>query len=147
MVDVQVKPARVVRKVLLRMSMCAADREAHGGPEWVTFDPDYFADLPADVIIALEREARIAEGTLVALLPLLLDPTSFDGLAVKAKLILARRQAGCVDAWAKFQPRIAALRFRTEPVFEDPEAAAADPLDDGSATSPTTPADAPSPTG
>lgn len=147
MVEVQVKTKRVVLKVLLHLSLCAADREAHGGPEWVTFDPDYLAEQPADVIIGLEREARAAEGERVALLPLLLDPTNMEGIALKAKLILARRQAGCVDVWGKFQPRIAALRYRAEAVFEQPEAAGTDPLANGSAMSPTTPADAPSPTG
>ena len=147
MVDVQVKPPRVVRKVMLHMALAPADREQHGGPEWVTFDPEYLEDLPANVIIGLEREARAAEGERIALLPLLVDPLNLEGVAVKAKLMLARRQAGCVDAWTSFQPRIAAIRYRSEPVFDQPEAATADPLADGSATSPTTPVAEPSPSG
>lgn len=156
MAEVQIPAAapaeRVAKKVLLHMQMCAADLEQFGGPAdgWLTFDTDYVDDLPARDLIAIERAARDA-GEPINLLPspdLIMGEDSMRGVSVKAKLFLARRQAGYVDKWADFQPRLGHVRYRVEPVFDEPAPEGGDPLAEaGSATSSTGPAAAPSPTG
>jgi hypothetical protein len=140
---------RVAAKVLFRMRMCPADLEQYGGPDdgWFTFDPDYVDELPARDLIALERAAAAA-GEPINLLPtvyLVTDEEAMSSVSVKAKLLLARRQAGYADAWADFQPKLGQLRYRVEPVFDTP--AGADPLADGSTASSTAPAEEPSPAG
>lgn len=144
MADVTLPGRRKVVKVLMHIQVAAEDREAYGGEEWVTFDPEYVENLPAREIIALEQAAKAA-GEPIHLLTLM--PDEMEGVRVKAMLLLARKQAGLVDVWANFQPRLGKLRFRIEPIFAEPEPEHPDPLGDGSASSPTTPADAASPTG
>lgn len=136
---------RIAAKVLVHLSMCEADRDAYGGPEWVVYDYDDVADLPADVFVDLERQMRRAGDGDMAVANIASNWNDISAVAVKARLWFARRAAGLADEWDKFNPRILKVRVRVEPVFAD--GGDVDPPVDGSAESSTTPADSPSPTG
>lgn len=136
---------RIAAKVLVHLSMCAADRDQFGGPEWVVYDYDDVADLPADVLVDLERQMRRAGDGDTAVANIATDWNDISAVAVKARLWFARRAAGMQDEWASFNPRYLKIRVRIEPVFAD--GGDVDPPADGSAESSTTPADSPSPIG
>jgi hypothetical protein len=42
--------------MIIELSMCEADRETLGGPEWIPLDVDRLLDTPADQLIRWEAE-------------------------------------------------------------------------------------------
>lgn len=75
---------------VIELSMCDADREKYGGPEWVSLDVDRLYDTPASYIERWERETggyaierALAEGGGFA-----------PAKAVRVLMWLARKQSG-----------------------------------------------------
>lgn len=105
--------------------MCQEDRDRFGGPEWVTFDMDALADLRAAELEEIE------ETTGFRLVWFYVVDRRVSIRGQRAALWIARRQAGLVDDWDKFDPLILQVEPRPVPSKADD----ADPPDPASETS------------
>ncbi len=85
-----------------RFRLCPDDREKYGGPEWVVFDPDALVDLPGSELEQME----VATGFRIAWF--WLPSLRISARGQRAALWIARRQAGLVDDWNEFDPKILA---------------------------------------
>lgn len=83
----------------IRFRMCDEDRDAYGGPEWVTFDRERFKHLPGSELMAFEAATGFP-------LTGYFDDRIDSAHGQRARLWVARRMAGLVDDWDKFDPRI-----------------------------------------
>ncbi len=98
---------------VLRIRLCETDRDSYGGPEWVVLDTDALLDLPASELEQIEMTIGSA------LAPYLAFVERADARQARAMLArmrrvcvwLARRQAGLVDEWDKFDPRVLRAGF------------------------------------
>jgi hypothetical protein len=95
----------------LRVRLCDADRQRFGGPEWVTYDEDYYMDLPASALMALEEEMGMSIGEAIR------GAARQTAAGTKAALWLARRRAGLKEPFAEFDPRV--WRVEAEVVHDD----------------------------
>lgn len=138
-------------KVVIRVRMSDADRDEYGGPEWVEYDHAIVEDMRASERIEIETTIGMS-------IPSWIDALAADIYAAqpaKALLWLARRQAGLVDDWAKFDPHVArrhlTIREHRVPLdggdADPPASSPAPSTESGSDSSPTTPEDSAPATG
>lgn len=120
----------------IRLRMCEADRDAYGDPPkaedgWVTFDPEALAELPASKL----EDVETTTGFRIAYFWMPSQRISARGQ--RAALWIARMQAGAVDEWSSFDPRVLQVETEIIPAPKPASAAGgggADPPADGSAT-------------
>lgn len=101
-----------------RFRLCEADRERYPGPEWLQYDTAVVLDLDLDTLEQIEETL----GWTLIELGAQLARGSARGL--RAMIWIARKLAGCDDAWASFKPKV----WQIEHDESDPvEAVDADP--------------------
>lgn len=106
-----------------RFRLCRLDRDAYGDPPgsdgWVVFDPDQLAELPCTELEHIEAQTGFLVASFWA------PSRRVSARGQRAALWIARRQAGLVDVFNEFDPRI--LLVESEAVDEPAEAGDADP--------------------
>jgi hypothetical protein len=96
----------------MELRMCVEDRDTYGGPEWVLFDLDSLVDVPCNV---LEEWENLTGFTITDLWSTEQRKTR----GIRMMLWIARRQAGMLDKWEDFNPRVLRLDTKVPEVGDD----------------------------
>lgn len=128
----------------LRISLCPADQERFGGPEWIVFDEDDLADVPIDTLERWEKPLLDTYG--MSLLDMIAEATGgkVTMRSLRAMVWMAYQRAGVDIDYAEFNPRLMDPQLRAH---EGDDAAPPAPTGDGpsSPASSVDPADAAQP--